>query len=102
VTDLATLFARRASAIRELADLEVQLGLALAEATSPPNPDQVLNLREAAIYLGEPVETFRRRHEFGKVLVSRANERRLRYSRQELDRIKKDRLAVSGSPVAGR
>lgn len=43
--------------------------------------------------MGEPPETFRRRLEYRKALLSRPGERRLRYSRAGLERIRRDRLA---------
>jgi len=56
-------------------------------------PDVTLSLEKAAQYMGEPVESFRRRLEYRKALLSRPGERRLRYSRVVLDSIRRDRLA---------
>jgi hypothetical protein len=91
---LSRICARRAELLRELACLEEALGQAVAEAlpTSPPS-DEALGLGEAAAFMGEPPETFRRRLDYRKALLRRPGERRLRYSRAELDRIKRDRLA---------
>jgi len=61
--------------------------------TGPTGPDVALGLREAAALFGEPIETFRRRLEYRKALLTRPGERRLRYSRVELERIRQDRLA---------
>lgn len=70
---------------------------ALSASVAPPalvqEPDVALGLREAATLFGEPVETFRRRLEYRKALLTRPGERRLRYSRAELERIRRDRLA---------
>jgi hypothetical protein len=55
----------------------------------------VLLLPAAAAFMGEPVSTFRRRGEYQKALVSRPTERRRRYSRHVLERIKRDRLEAS-------
>lgn len=93
MTDLASLFARRAALLRELADLEERLGAALSDALRPEIPDQVLDLEAAALFMGEPPQTFRRRPEYLKACIRRPGERRLRYSRAELERIKADRLA---------
>jgi hypothetical protein len=98
VTELARICARRAELLRELAGLEEELGRAVAEAlpSSPPN-DEALGLAKAAAFMGEPSETFRRRLDYRKALVSMPGERRLRYSRAELDRIKRDRLASNSA-----
>src|SRR5262249_13649663 len=84
-TDLAGLFSPRAVLPRELAGLEEALGGALGEALRPePVADEVLLLPAAAAYVGEPVETFRRRLDYRKALVTRPGERRQRYSRAAL------------------
>lgn len=95
MSDLSRIFARRAALLRELADLDVELGRVLEDRSraTPREPDAVLSLEEAALHMGEPVGTFRRRGDYLKARVSRAGERRLRYSRAVLDRIKADRLA---------
>jgi hypothetical protein len=96
--DLSRLCHRRAELLRELAELEEQLGCAIAEALSPAAPaeDKGLGLAEAAALMGEPKETFRRRLEYRKALLTRPRERRLRYSRAALDQIMRDRLAAHG------
>ncbi len=95
--DLPRLFARRAELLRELAGLEEALGGALGDALRPdPRADNALSLAEAARFLGEPVETFRRRLDYRKALLTRTHERRLRYDRAELERIRRDRLAGNG------
>jgi hypothetical protein len=96
VTDLSRICTRRAALLRELAGLEEELGRAVAEAlpTSSPN-DEALGLAKAAAFMGEPPETFRRRLDYRKALISRPGERRLRYSRAKLDRIRADRLAAN-------
>jgi hypothetical protein len=43
--------------------------------------------------MGERPETFRRRLDYRRALISRPGERRLRYSRMELERIRRDRIA---------
>lgn len=92
--DLVSLSARRAALLRELASLEEGLGLALADALRPAEvPDKALSLSEVAAFMGEPKDTFRRRLEYRKALLTRPGERRLRYSRAELERILRDRLA---------
>jgi hypothetical protein len=97
--DLLRLFARRAELLRELANLEDAVGGALAEAMRPePASDDALSLVDAAGFLGEPVETFRRRLDYRKALLRRPGERRLRYSRAVLERIRQDRLAANGAP----
>jgi len=95
VSDLTGLFARKAALLRELATLEEQLGAAVAEAVQPEPKDETLDLAAAAALVGEPVSTFRRRLEYRKALVSRPGERRLRYSRAELERVRRDRLGAS-------
>jgi hypothetical protein len=101
VTELARIYSRRAALLRELAELEEALGRAVSEtlraspAAVPAAPDETFSLAQAAAHLGEPPETFRRRLDYRKARVSRPGERRLRYSRAELDRIQRDRLAVS-------
>ena len=47
----------------------------------------------AATVMGEPPETFRRRLDYRRALLTRPSERRLRYSRGVLERIKRERLA---------
>jgi len=61
----------------------------------PEEPDTVLSLAEAARFVGEPASTFRRRLEYRKALVSRPTERRKRYSRAALERLKQERLKAS-------
>lgn len=87
---------RRAELFREFAVLEVELAEALARAARPAaaKPDQVLTLYEAAAFMGEPAETFRRRLEYRKAVVSRPGELRLRFSRRGLDRILADRARM--------
>jgi len=94
LSELVRLCARRASLLRELADLEIELGRAFEPGME--EPDAVLPLKEAAAFMGEPVSTFRRRPEYCKALISRPTERRRRYSRAALERIKQDRLETSG------
>jgi hypothetical protein len=53
------------------------------------------SLQEAAEAMGEPASTFRRRPEYLKALISRPGERRRRYSRAQLERIKTDRLEAN-------
>jgi hypothetical protein len=88
---------RRAELLRELARLDEELARALEAAPDPEERfrDATLDLSGAAAYMGEPKETFRRRLDYRKAIVSREGERRLRYSRAALDRIKADRLAAS-------
>ena len=92
MSPLSALFARRAALLRELAELEDRVGEAFAAAADPEPVDEVIGLEEAARLMGEPASTFRRRPEFLKARISRPGERRLRYSRAELERIKRDRL----------
>jgi hypothetical protein len=92
VSPLAGLFKRHAELLREIASLEEALDAAVAETVKPEPLDETLTLQEAARLMGEPPETFRRRPEYLKARVSRDGERRLRYSRLELDRIRRDRL----------
>ncbi|MGH9367262.1 MAG: hypothetical protein ACRD3M_06280 [Thermoanaerobaculia bacterium] len=94
MTDLPALFARRAALLRELAGLEEALGGALGPPASAA--DEALPLAAAAALMGEPASTFRRRLDYRKALLSRPGERRLRYSRAELERIRQDRLAANG------
>jgi hypothetical protein len=82
----------------EIERLKAEVMLDAARPVLVPEPpkseeDAVLNLREAAEFMGEPVETFRRRPEYLKACLRRPGERRLRYSRAALGRIKADRLA---------
>ena len=91
MSPLTRLYARRAELMRELLELDREL-FATIEALQA---DAVLSLEEAAAYMGEPIETFRRRPENLKARVSLADERRSRYSRAELDRIKRDRMAAN-------
>ena len=93
--DLQRICARRAEILRELADLDLAMAGAIEAREPPAEPDAVLSVPEAAAYMGEPVSTFRRRPEYVKALVSRPTERRRRYSRAALDRIKLDRLAAN-------
>jgi hypothetical protein len=82
-----------------LGELERVRTEALLTASLPPvlpapeDATAALGVREAAAMFGEPVETFRRRLEYRKALLTRPGERRLRYSRHELERIRRDRLA---------
>jgi hypothetical protein len=59
VADFDSLCARKAALLRELADLEAELPGALAEAVKPRERDEILNLRQAAAYVGEPERTVR-------------------------------------------
>jgi hypothetical protein len=94
--DLPALFFRRAELLRELARLEETLGGALGDALRPDqHEDEALTLTDAARLLGEPVETFRRRLEYRKALLSRRGERRLRFSRVALERIRNTRLETN-------
>lgn len=98
MTDFLDLFARRSGLLRELASLEEALGRALVEAVRPePTIDSSLSLSEAAAFMGEPAATFRRRLDYRKALLSRPGERRLRYSRAALERIRRDRLVANGA-----
>ncbi len=91
------LFTRRAELLRDLADLEIELGRAFDAPQEPSDPaDDVLSLPDAAKLLGEPASTFRRRLEYHKALISRPTERRRRYSRAVLEQIKRTRLEVNG------
>ena len=93
MNDLPSIFTRRAELLRELALLEEGLGRAIGAALESDSPaDEPLDLPAAAAFMGEPSETFRRRLEYRKALLSRPGERRLRYSRAELERIRRDRL----------
>ena len=100
-TDVKEILRERAELTRRLAALDERLAVALGDAERPEGPegrppppeDRVLGLAEAAAFMGEPPSTFRRRPEYLKALVSRPTERRRRYSRAALDRIKADRLA---------
>jgi hypothetical protein len=96
--DLRSICTRRAALLRELADLDLALVGAVEDQERPTlaEPDVVLSLEEAAAFMGEPASTFRRRPEYLKALISRPGERRKRYSRVELERIKADRLAANG------
>lgn len=95
MSDLERICTRRAALYAELATLDLELAKALEALDRPKEADAVLSLSEAAAFMGEPAATFRRRSEYGKALVSRPTERRRRYSRAELDRIKADRLESS-------
>jgi len=95
VSDLSRICARRAELLRELAGLEEELGRAFGTIVCRSPADEALGVAEAARFMGEPVETFRRRLDYRKALISKSKERRLRYSRAELERIKLDRLAVN-------
>lgn len=57
--------------------------------------DTPLVLKDAAEFMGEPEETFRRRDEYRKARVSRPGERNLRFDLPTLRRIKADRLAAN-------
>jgi hypothetical protein len=94
VAEVSALFARHAELLRELAALEERIGTAL-EAGRPPEPDRTLCLEEAATLMGEPPETFRRRLEYRKALVSRPGELRLRFSAAALERVRRDRLGAA-------
>jgi len=95
--ELAALHARKAALLRELAEVEEAFVAAL-EAARPAAPaDEVLTLGQAAALLGEPERTVRARLEYRKALVSRPREHRLRFSRRELERIRRDRLAGNSS-----
>lgn len=97
MADVAPLFARRAALLRELASLEESLGTALGDALRPAVvQDETLTAKDAAAFLGEPLETFRRRLDYRKALLRRPGERKLRYSRAELERVRQDRLAGNG------
>jgi hypothetical protein len=96
VRDLGAICARRAELLRELAGLEEALASAVAAAAQPAARDEILNLKQAAAYLGEPERTVQSRLEYRKALVSRPGEYRLRFSRAELDRIIRDRLMGNG------
>lgn len=99
VTEFARICSRRAALLRELAELEESLGRTVAEALSlqapreAPHDDEGLGLVEAARFMGERPETFGRRLDYRRALISRSGERRLRYSRREVERIRRDRLA---------
>lgn len=93
--DLLRICSRRAVLLRELADLDLELAQAITAREAPGEPDAVFSLDEAAAFMGEPASTFRRRPEYGKALVSRPTERRRRYSRVALDRIRSDRLEAN-------
>lgn len=95
--DLPGLFARRATLLRELASLEEALGQAFGERLRPEAADDALSLQAAAAFMAEPVETFRRRLDYRKALLRLPGERRLRYSRAALERIRQDRLAANGA-----
>ncbi|MDQ5871813.1 MAG: hypothetical protein M3547_06350 [Acidobacteriota bacterium] len=96
--EIGRLFARRAELLRELATLEEELGRVVGLALAPvPAPDAALSLAEAAAFVGEPVESFRRRHDYRRALLTRPGERRLRFSRTALERVLRDRLAGNDS-----
>jgi hypothetical protein len=92
MSPLPGLFARRAELLKELAATEAALAEAFAAKAEPEAADEVIGLEEAAALMGEPPSTFRRRPEYLKAKVSREGERRLRYSRAALERIRADRL----------
>jgi hypothetical protein len=94
----ASILAKRADLTRQLAALDDALAIALREVQRPEEPDRVLSLTEAASHVGEPVSTFRQRLYYRCALVSGPTERRLRFSRHALDRIKADRLALRSEP----
>jgi hypothetical protein len=98
-TPLSALFAKRSHLLRELASTEDQLALLLDGLVRPESTDEALTLKEAAKLFGESPHTFRQRLEFRKALISRVGERRLRYSRAELERIKRDRIAANAVGV---
>ncbi len=94
--DLGGLFDRRAGLLRELAGVDELLARAFESAAEPAElEDAVLSLKEAALFMGEPAGTFRRRPDYVRALVSRPTERRLRYSRAALVKIKRGRLEAS-------
>jgi hypothetical protein len=95
MSDLRHLYARKAELLRELADLEVQIPDAIVAATAPQPPDEVLGLDDAAKLMNEPAGTFRQRPCYRRALVSGPRERRLRFSRRALERIKADRLRAN-------
>jgi hypothetical protein len=100
MTDFISLFARRATLLREVAVIDEALGPALGEAFAAAQrdsqkPDETLTLAQAATLVGEPAETFRRRLEYRKALISRPGEHRRRYSSRALQRILADRLATN-------
>jgi hypothetical protein len=102
MTDFSSLFIRRAALLRQVAVIDEALGPALMEAlaTAQRNaerPDETLTLAQAATLVGEPSETFRRRLEYRKALISRPGEHRHRYSSRALQRILADRLATNSS-----
>jgi hypothetical protein len=97
-SDFSRICSRRAALLREVAELDEELGRAFSGSLHPaPSADETFSLGEAAAFMGEPPETFRRRLDYRKALVSMPGERRLRYSRAELDRIKRDRLASNSA-----
>lgn len=93
VAEAARLGARASGRI---AVLEALTAAFAAPVAPDSGPDEGLSLPEAARVMGEPPETFRRRLEHRKALLRRPGERRLRYSRSELERIRRDRLAGNG------
>jgi hypothetical protein len=95
VNDVGRLFCRRAELLRELALVDESIGRAVLEALPHAQADEALGLEAAAAFMGEPTETFRRRLDYRKALLTRPGERRLRYSRTVLERIRRDRLASS-------
>lgn len=96
MAEVAALFTRRAALLRELAVIEEQLGAALDRPVIPAMVDETLDLKAAAAVMGERPETFRRRLDYRKALLSRPGELRLRFSRAGLERIRRDRLAGNG------
>jgi hypothetical protein len=92
--DVSRILRRRAELTRELAALDDALALALEAVQQPDDADEILDLAAAARHVGEPASTFRQRPCYRRALVSGTTERRLRYSRLELDRILRDRLAA--------
>ena len=100
MAEVASLFARRAALLRELAAIEEQLGseleAALRRPVVPPPADETLDLEAAADFMGEAKETFRRRLEYRKAVISRPGQLRLRFSRRALERIRSDSLAANG------
>jgi hypothetical protein len=95
---LARIYARRAALQRELAELDLELAeVVVAAAPAAQEADAVLSLAEAADFMGEPPSTFRRRPEYLRALLSRPQERRKRYSRAALERIKRERLEANGA-----
>jgi hypothetical protein len=84
------------------AQADIILALIAPRTSAEAEADTAMSLPEAAALMGEPVSTFRRRLDYRKALLTRPGERRLRYSRVALDRIKRDRLATNGEDWGGK